>query len=140
MLGFGENKGVEIQGEYRQQLIDMLDCIRNGNYMQEHMDRLHFDNVTPDVFVMKEGETMDPKCKYCDEIRGGRCKGRNYIKDQEDCEKFHNRWDDETCKYCLCAQPIDGDDKHIFCPKKNEKMNVKGWCIYQEKEWAKNFK
>jgi len=123
-----------LRKEYADQLMNMLERIRTGKYTQDDMDQLHFDNVTPEVFIMKEGDTMDPKCKYCDEHRGCRCNGREYIKGQDDCEKFHNKWDEETCQHCVYAQPVEDDKRHIFCPKKNEKMNVKGWCIYSEKD------
>ena len=125
-----------IRKDYESKLLNMLNRIRMGDYTQDDMDRLHFDNVTPEVFLIGDNDVMDPKCKYCDESRGCRCKGQEYIKGRFGCEKFHNRWDDETCQHCVHAQPIEGDERHVFCPRKNEKMNIKGWCIYSEKDWS----
>ena len=125
MLGFSKSCS-KLSCKAAKEIYETLVRHQKGEYTEEEIEQIHENNVTPEIFISSENTILDPKCKYCDEYREGRCNGKNY--DNIDCEKFHNKYDLETCKYCKFAEPIDNDNRHINCLIKKEKRNINRWC------------
>ena len=130
MLGFERKEPFVVKGKYAEELRAMLERMRTGNYNEEDLERIHFQNVTPEYeLVDGDNKMISNFCEVCDLHRNNSCSGAHHS-----CEKFVNRWDEETCGNCKFAEPIEDDKRHIFCSKKNEKRHIDRWCINQEKK------
>ena len=129
MLGFSKEPGVKLSKEAAQEMIASLIRHQKGEYTEEEIEWMHEDKVTPEVLIIGEHDTLDPKCEYCDEYRDGGCPGRNIANMHDECKNFCNKYDEETCKYCKFAEIISNDNRHVNCPTiKKEKRHINRWC------------
>ena len=130
MLGFERKERFVVKGGMAKQIRKQLWRIATGNYNEKDLEHIHDLNVTPTCELVDEtgNNTISNICRVCDLRRDKTCEGK-----QTCCDKFINHYDAETCQFCKFAEPGE-DDKHVFCPKKNETKNNKCWCVEFEKK------
>ena len=95
---FGHERPHEpIKGKFLKELLDQMERIRTGNLNQDDLERIAFQNRTPEYEIIWEGETAkgEPNisniCAVCDYYRDEKiCPGQKYS-----CDKFKNRFDND---------------------------------------------
>lgn len=130
MLGFEKDRS-PIKGKYAEELLAILERMRTGNYNDADLERFHDEQVTPEWEIINEDDpnAISNFCDVCDLHRKNLCNGARHY-----CEKFTNEYDNETCKHCKFAEPVEGDERHVFCPKKNEVKHFSRWCNKMERK------